>query len=152
VRAYNSGGTSEWTPYACTSTLPIGPGERDSDGDGVPDSSDNCPNTFNPDQQDSDGDGIGNACDTTSPGWRSGDVDCDGDVDRSDADLIDRYVQFLPAPPPPGCPAISSNVAGHVFGDVNCDGAVTQGDVQAIMNYILGLDPGQPPGCTPIGE
>jgi 3',5'-cyclic AMP phosphodiesterase CpdA len=36
--------------------------EPDSDGDGIPDYRDNCPNTPNPDQEDSDGDRIGNAC------------------------------------------------------------------------------------------
>ena len=36
---------------------------NDSDGDGVPDTIDNCPNTANPDQKDSDGDGVGDACD-----------------------------------------------------------------------------------------
>jgi hypothetical protein len=35
----------------------------DSDGDGVVDSLDNCPNYWNPDQYDADGDGIGNVCD-----------------------------------------------------------------------------------------
>ncbi|RCV64295.1 3',5'-cyclic AMP phosphodiesterase CpdA/Serine protease, subtilase family [Methanophagales archaeon] len=34
----------------------------DSDGDGIPNNIDNCPNTPNPDQEDTDGDGIGNAC------------------------------------------------------------------------------------------
>ena len=34
----------------------------DSDGDGVPDSVDNCPYTYNPDQTDTDGDGVGDAC------------------------------------------------------------------------------------------
>ncbi len=34
-----------------------------TDGDGVPDDEDNCPNAYNPDQIDSDGDGIGDACD-----------------------------------------------------------------------------------------
>jgi hypothetical protein len=34
----------------------------DSDGDGVPNASDNCPNTPNPNQQDTDNDGIGDAC------------------------------------------------------------------------------------------
>ncbi len=36
----------------------------DSDGDGICDNQDNCPDTFNADQLDSDNDGIGDACDT----------------------------------------------------------------------------------------
>ena len=39
----------------------------DGDGDGVPDSADNCPEAANPDQADTDGDGIGDACDTPGP-------------------------------------------------------------------------------------
>ena len=35
----------------------------DSDGDGIGDPCDNCPEDSNPDQQDTDGDGIGDACD-----------------------------------------------------------------------------------------
>ena len=35
----------------------------DSDNDGVPDVSDNCPNIFNPAQTDTDGDGKGDLCD-----------------------------------------------------------------------------------------
>ena len=38
---------------------------KDSDKDGIPDVSDNCPLTYNPDQKDSDGDGIGDVCDPT---------------------------------------------------------------------------------------
>jgi hypothetical protein len=34
----------------------------DTDGDGIPDSEDNCIMTYNPDQTDSDGDGIGDEC------------------------------------------------------------------------------------------
>jgi hypothetical protein len=39
------------------------PVNRDTDGDGVPDSVDNCPFVYNPDQADRDGDGVGDVCD-----------------------------------------------------------------------------------------
>jgi hypothetical protein len=45
----------------------------DSDGDGVLDGEDNCPDVYNPDQTDTDLDGIGNACESISH-W-----DFDGD-------------------------------------------------------------------------
>ena len=48
----------------------------DSDGDGVPDVSDNCPDDANPGQEDTDGDGQGDACDN--------DDDGDGIADASD--------------------------------------------------------------------
>ncbi len=85
---------------ACTSAPP------DADHDGVPDSTDNCPNVANPDQKDSDHDGIGDACDGCpndsnpahqSPGSCAAppppppkrcDVDADGDVDIKDLAAI----------------------------------------------------------------
>jgi len=45
---------------ACTFT-----NEVDTDGDGVPDATDNCPNDANPNQEDADGDGVGDVCDPT---------------------------------------------------------------------------------------
>lgn len=53
----------------------------DADGDGIPDTTDNCPNTYNPDQEDSDGDNIGNLCDATPYGP---DTDGDGHPDLQD--------------------------------------------------------------------
>jgi hypothetical protein len=49
----------------------------DSDSDGIPDSSDNCPNDANGSQQNTDGDGLGNVCDA--------DNDNDGIPDTADA-------------------------------------------------------------------
>jgi outer membrane protein assembly factor BamB len=60
---YNAGSAGKCksapTPTPTPSPTPL----VDSDGDGVPDATDNCPTTFNPPQSDSDGDGIGDACD-----------------------------------------------------------------------------------------
>jgi Thrombospondin type 3 repeat/RTX calcium-binding nonapeptide repeat (4 copies) len=53
----------------------------DGDGDGVPDSEDNCPGLANPDQADADGDGIGDVCDPTPGG-----PDDDGDGVPNDQD------------------------------------------------------------------
>ncbi|MDP9299430.1 MAG: thrombospondin type 3 repeat-containing protein [Actinomycetota bacterium] len=57
------------------------PAVTDSDGDGVPDSTDNCPSVANANQTDTDGDGIGDACDSTPNGP---DADGDGVPDSTD--------------------------------------------------------------------
>ncbi len=49
----------------------------DTDGDGIPDTSDNCPQLANADQADSDVDGIGDACDAC-PQDANNDSDADG--------------------------------------------------------------------------
>ncbi len=53
----------------------------DSDGDGINDGADNCPNDANVDQLDSDNDGLGNVCDSTPYGP---DSDGDGVPDSQD--------------------------------------------------------------------
>lgn len=56
----------------------------DSDGDGIPDPQDNCPNNYNPGQEDSDQDGKGDVCDNCphnyNPGQEDADLDGVGDV------------------------------------------------------------------------
>ncbi|MCX5885744.1 MAG: thrombospondin type 3 repeat-containing protein [Proteobacteria bacterium] len=52
---------------------------NDTDGDGISDSSDNCPTVPNPGQEDTDGDGKGNACDNCPTVANSNQADNDGD-------------------------------------------------------------------------
>ena len=56
----STGGCDEGSP-ALARFLSLG--VPDSDGDGVPDATDNCPTVMNPGQGDADGDGIGDVCD-----------------------------------------------------------------------------------------
>lgn len=67
----------EW----CTTECP------DSDNDGICNSEDNCPTTFNPTQVDTDHDWIGDACDTSWP-W-CGEVEICGDGIDNDCDWVE---------------------------------------------------------------
>jgi len=51
----------------------------DADGDGVPDATDNCPNTPNADQADADNDGVGDACDNCPATANADQANADGD-------------------------------------------------------------------------
>lgn len=66
------------------------PQPTDTDGDGFPDDSDNCPNTPNTDQTDTDGDAIGDACDncpdTSNPDQTDTNQDGIGDACQTDTD------------------------------------------------------------------
>jgi hypothetical protein len=118
----------------------------DADGDGVPDTADNCPLVPNPGQEDADGDGIGDACDTCphdSQNDADGDGACgnvdncpavpnsdqaDGDGDRV-GDLCDN------------CPAVSNpgqaDVDGDGLGDA-CDACPHDADNDADGDGVCG--------------
>ncbi|HEY8569974.1 PHB depolymerase family esterase [Microbulbifer sp.] len=92
MREYPSGGDCKWIadgdsscagPVQACSTSGGGEQPTDTDGDGVEDALDNCPNTANANQADNDGDGIGNACDST-PDGEPVDSDSDGVNDSVD--------------------------------------------------------------------
>jgi len=51
----------------------------DSDGDGIPDANDNCPNFQNANQADGDGDGVGDACDNCLGMFNPDQADADND-------------------------------------------------------------------------
>jgi len=87
----------------------------DADGDGVPESYDNCPGTPNGDQTDADNDGLGDACD----------VDADGDGfadDRDDDGVFDIYDNCpdVANPPSQTCPGAPAGPAQQC--DTDADG------------------------------
>ena len=93
----------------------------DSDGDGVPDNTDNCPNTYNPDQADSDGDGVGDACeggeDSDGDGVPDESDNCphtyNPDQADSDGDGVGDACEYTPIPP-----AIDINVSSWVVAGI----------------------------------
>lgn len=113
--------------------LPIGP--QDSDGDGVDDDSDNCPDVFNPDQEDTDGDGVGDAC--CCVGIR-GNVNSDAEEAINIADLTYLVAYLFSGGTEPGCPNES---------DVNGDDAGPNiADLTAMVAYLFGGGE-EPPAC-----
>ena len=113
----------------------------DSDGDGIPDAVDNCPNTANPGQEDGDGDGVGDACDycpsRPDPACRCG----DGIVDppNEQCDLGDAFNGQPGSPCTAGCliqgHCTGSGATCHDASDCPagqgcCGNAVREGDEQ----------------------
>jgi hypothetical protein len=137
----------------------------DSDADGIPDITDNCPDVSNPDQTDTDGDGIGDACEavicTDSDGGivldiKGTTVGIDPNnpnqmITKTDLCSADtRILEFW-------CKADGSNQVNWngyncpegticqdgacesvVLGDVNIDGAINILDILATVNHIIG--------------
>ena len=120
----NPSGTLDYSPFL-NATSPCAPAP-DSDGDGIPDNGDNCPNTPNPGQEDGDGDGVGDACDLcpTDPnkiapgacGCGIPDTDSDGDGTPDCNDL---------------CPTDPNKIAPGVCG---CGVADTDGDGDGVAD------------------
>jgi hypothetical protein len=83
----------------------------DSDGDGVLDLLDNCPDVANPTQLDSDGDGLGNPCDDCIHVANADQADVDGDgvgdacdlCPNSEEDVLEADGSFLLAVDGQGC-------------------------------------------------
>ena len=114
----------------------------DTDGDGIPDSSDNCPYTFNPDQKDSGGIGVGSPPDGIGDACQCGDVDNNGSVTSTDATILARSLVGL-------SPYFSvAAMPGILKCDVNGDGLCNSADKTIIGRALVGLSPGIKQTCT----
>lgn len=139
-----SGGsdTASWDgPHCFTVSEAI---NFDIDGDGVPDSIDNCPTIANPDQTDEDSDGFGDACDNciTVANVDQSDVDNDGV-----GDVCDNCLSV----PNPG----QGDADGDGIGDA-CDDCLSSADMDgsgivniADLTYFIDFlfNDGPPPNC-----
>jgi hypothetical protein len=110
-------------PLVCDEDLDECVDGDDTDGDGVPDSSDNCPDTPNPDQEDTSppqGNDIGDACDCEC------DFDCDQDVDAEDVETF--LADF-------GRNEFNNSCASGIpcKGDFTCDGDVDADDATTFL-------------------
>jgi hypothetical protein len=80
----------------------LAPAPPDLDGDGVPDSDDNCPAIANPAQLDRDGDGFGDACDLCPDLATDRNHDEDGDRVGDECDNCPGIRNFQEDAPPGG--------------------------------------------------
>ena len=106
--------------------------QADGDGDDVGNVCDNCPNDANADQADEDGDGIGNVCECEC----LGDIDGDGQIDLDDlAAMADLLLAV-------GTPFVCcADQPGHC-GDIDENGQVDLDDLQELAAILL--DAGAP--------
>ena len=133
---YHYGTCPEGCIRTCVPSCPVcddcnGPGscvsDVDSDGDGLADSLDNCPDGPNPNQADSDADGVGDACDCPC----NGDLNDDGWLSPSDVStLISRLLPHN---------SVFYWVATTLTdcSDLNADGWVSPSDLSSLVSMLL---------------
>jgi len=114
----------------------------DTDGDGIPDSIDNCPYTYNPDQTDTGGVGSGSPLDGIGDACQCGDVTGDGVVDISDKTILSRSLAGL------GPYGSVAAMPGFNKCDVTADGLCNLSDKTVIGRALAGLGPGIQQKCT----
>ena len=122
-------------------------GAPDGDGDGVPDSSDNCPLVANPDQVDQDLDGLGDLCDADLDGDGlanevdncpdlanpdQADLDGDGTGDACDADVDGDAVPDVAD----NCPLVANSAQADNDGDLVGDACDDDDDDDGVDDAV----------------
>ncbi|UCC43746.1 MAG: M28 family peptidase [Candidatus Zixiibacteriota bacterium] len=101
------------------------PAPEDSDGDGVPDASDNCPDVYNPGQGDANEDGVGDACCCIG---LAGNVDGDPE-DICDVGDLTVLIDYL---------FISYSLPGCLSeADVDGQAGVDVGDLTRLIDFLF---------------
>lgn len=131
----------------------------DQDDDGIIDSEDNCPTTYNPDQADADGDMVGDACDNCQNVANSNQVDSDADgtgdvcepaptvyicsdgLDNDDDGLIDES--------DPGCTSETDDSEENENPTYQCSDGIDNDQDGYIDYQVTG---GGDQGCTSIED
>lgn len=114
----------------------------DSDGDGLADDCDNCPEHANVDQSDPDADALGDLCDNCPEAYNPGQADldadgvgdsCDNCVDQPDPSQTDTDGDGLGD----ACDPLRIDVPG----DLNADDAVSSSDIIVAVNFVFKSGP-----------
>jgi MYXO-CTERM domain-containing protein len=113
--------TSENSAVTWTACATVTPGAVDSDGDSVPNATDNCPTVSNPAQTDTDGDAIGDACDNCPAMANLTQLDTDAD---GVGDVCDN------------CPAVANANQLDTDGDAMGDACDLDIDNDGIANAV----------------
>lgn len=110
--------------------------EPDTDFDGIPDSSDNCPESPNPDQSDIDGDGFGDVCDD--------DDDGDGVLDINDSSPMNpNACSDIDGDGCDDCSSGTFDTTSDCPFDTICDGETADADGDAVPD-LCDSDPSHP--------
>jgi len=144
-----SGGTSNVYDLVPLTLYVVAEEPADSDGDGVPDDQDNCPDIANADQTNGDGDGAGDACDgcpDDAAKIDAGVCGCGVADDDSDGDGVEDCLDNCPDDINPDQADSDGNGIGDACeavdqcackGDMNDDGQIDLEDLQMVANMLL---------------
>ncbi len=96
---------AEWQEVATNACLllALATGERDREGDGLPDGADTCPDRFDPQNGDTDADGLGDMCDNCPASANRDQADRNGDGSGDACEPPQSVaINGIPIAPPPG--------------------------------------------------